>query len=94
MKTEEEVLNLNDPWQSFWYCFDNQKTANIKAHEKVIIDSKNIHYAYTFAADIENSNKELLFELVLESKDVDYIKAFYNYIDFDKTKYETLMLFI
>jgi hypothetical protein len=94
MNTEQEILDLKNPWESYYYCCDNEKTANINAHEKIIINSKSLQYCYWFARDIEKSNKQLLFKVVLKSGDLDYIKRFYNYINFDKSEFETLMLFI
>jgi hypothetical protein len=96
MNTEEEILKLKNSYSSYCYCIDNEETANIKAHEQIIIDSKNsdCDYCYYFARDIKNSNKELLFKALLQSGNFYYIKQFYKYINFDKTKYETLMLFI
>jgi hypothetical protein len=94
MKTEEEVLALNNPVYSYNYCIRNKNTANVKAHEKIIIDSKYLNYCIGFARNISNANKQLLSEVVLASGDLYYINLFYNYVDFDKTKYETLMLFI
>ncbi len=118
---EKEILALNEPEKSFWYCICN-RNADIKAHEKVILDSKNItycyefavhfpitnlklleqiiidsvdiNYCYYFAKTIKELNKQLLFEAVLSSGNLPWIKSFYKNIDFDKTKYETLMLFI
>jgi hypothetical protein len=92
--TEQEILNLNDPHQSFWYCYYINKDANINAHQDIIINSNSIHYCYLFAKDIKSSNKELLFEKLLKYKDLDYIKAFYDNVNFNKSKYETLLLFI
>jgi hypothetical protein len=122
MKTEQEILNLNSPAESYKYIYENPDKANIEKHEEVIINSKNIFYcyyfakyvpnanikkiekviidskdmdfSYWFARDIENSNKQELFKVTLESGNIDYIKRFYQNINFDKTKYETLMLFI
>jgi hypothetical protein len=120
--SEQEILALNDPDKSYLYCYFNKGTANIKAHQQIIIDSKNLHYCFLFAINFPNtnlklfeqiiinskhiyycyffaklvkeSNKQLLSEIVLASGNLDYIKKFYNEVDFDKTKYETLMLFI
>jgi hypothetical protein len=92
--TEEEVLKLNSVWESYSYCTQNQHTANVEAHEKIIIDSKRYTYYYWFARDIINSNKELLFKELLSSSDLLLIKTFYNTLCFDKSKYETLMLFL
>jgi hypothetical protein len=94
MKTEEEVLSLNDPYLSYFYCINNLDTANIKAHERIIIDSKHPYYCYWFALDIEHSNKQLLFEIILASGNLYFINFFYENVDFDKTKYENLMMFV
>jgi hypothetical protein len=121
---EQEILKLDSPRKSYWYCYYNKRTANIKAHEQIILYSKNIDITYClvfamhisgvdiqafeeviinsgdieacliFAKDIKGSNKQRLSEAVLASGNLDYIKAFYNNIDFDKTKYERLLLFI
>jgi hypothetical protein len=93
MNTEQEILQLNDAYHSFWYCYRN-KNANIKLHEKIIIDSKNPYYCYMFARYIKNSNKELISKAILLSQDLYYIKAFYDNINFNKSKYQTLMLFL
>ena len=92
--TEEDVLKSNSVWNSYSFCIQNQNTANVEAHEKIIIDSKRYGYYYWFARDIKNSNKELLFKELLSSADSYLIKRFYNTISFNKSKYEALMLFI
>jgi hypothetical protein len=122
LATEKEILNMNSAKESFWYCYTNSQTANIKAHEKIIIDSKdaefccafaryisceklkelqqivldsmNPYYCYLLALDLKGSDNQLLFEAVLKSKDMYWIQEFYQNIDFDKSKYENLMLFI
>jgi hypothetical protein len=123
MKTEEEqVLALNDPQQSYLYCWRNKSTANIELHEQIIINSRNIKYCrwfvedvsdknmdvveqivissrdphecHLFAVKVKNSNKQLLSDIVLSSGNLKYIKEFYKSVDFDKTRYETLLLFI
>jgi hypothetical protein len=94
MKTGQEILASKDAWASYWYCHFNKETANIKKHEEIIINSKNILCCYDFAKDIPGANKQLLSEIVLQSGDLHYIGLFYDNIDFDKTKYEALMVFI
>jgi|688.fasta_scaffold1047452_2 hypothetical protein len=119
---EQEILELNDPKKSYWYCHSNKNTANIKAHEQIILNSKNtryvcwfaesipgadinllqsviinsrnVYYCFRFALHVKDSNKQLLSEIVLALGDLEYIRNFYNNIDFDKSKYETLMLFL
>jgi hypothetical protein len=93
-KEEQKILELNDPNKSFWYCFNNQHIANIKAHQQVIINSNSRVECHWFAKHIKNSDKQLLSDIVLASGDLYYIKLFYHEIDFDKSKYERLMLFI
>jgi hypothetical protein len=94
MKTEEEILALNDPGESFFYCKHNQQTANIKAHQEIVIKSLDFHCCYKFATDIVYSDKQLLSEVILLSCDEFFIKNFYENVNFDKTRYETLLLFI
>jgi hypothetical protein len=94
MNLEESLLRLKDPKGCFYYCLAHADTANIEAHQKVILDSKNLYILIWFAKDIKNSNKQLLSEVVLASGDLFWIKRFYDEVDFDKSKYETLMLFL
>jgi hypothetical protein len=94
MIEEKDILTIKNPLLSYSYCFLYNETANIAEHEKIIIDSKNIMCCYDFAFYIKNSNKQKLFDAVLASGDLYWIELFYNQIHFDKTKYETLMLFI
>lgn len=75
-KEEQEILSLKDPEKSYYYCFYNKKTANIKEHEKIILESKDAWYAYLFARDIPNANIKELEKVVLESKNVHYAYFF------------------
>lgn len=96
-KTEQEILNIKDPRTSHWYCYyclNNKKAANIKEHEKIVLESKDAKYAYYFAKNIPEANKERLFTKVLELNDLYYICLFLKNIDFDKEKYKHLLLFI
>ena len=96
MKTEQEILDLNDPYKSWWYCSCHRDVTdiNISLHEQIIIKSKNARYCYLFARDVKQSNKQLLSKAVLLSGDLYFIKKFYEKIDFDKEKYKTLMMFL
>jgi|688.fasta_scaffold2425787_2 hypothetical protein len=98
MKTEQEILDLKNSYYSYKYCLRNQDAANIKAHQDIIIQNSiecGFHYyLFVFARDIMSSDKQLLSEIVLASGRLNFIKSFYKYIKFDKSKYETLMLFI
>ncbi len=90
--TEQDILNKKEPYESYSYCYFNQDTKNIKLHEEIV--SKDPQSCYYFAKDIKCSNKEYLFKEVLKSGNLHFIKLFYNEVDFDKSKFETLMLFI
>jgi hypothetical protein len=90
---EEECLKLKDFEYSFYFCKYN-KDANVEAHQQIIIDLKDLDFYYIFAKNIKGSNKQLLSEIVLASGNLPWIKEYYKHIDFDKTKYEALMLFI
>jgi hypothetical protein len=92
-KIEQKILELNDPEESYFYCLAND-SCNLKAHEKIIIESKDPEECYFFAKDIYGANKQLLSEIVLASGNLHLIKLFYNNINFDKSRYEKLMLFI
>lgn len=91
---EEDVLKLNDPGECYFYCKHNQLTANITAHQKIIINSKNFFCCYLFARDIKRADRQLLSEVILSSYDSILIKRYYKNIKFDKTRYEELILFI
>jgi|688.fasta_scaffold1107748_2 hypothetical protein len=90
---EKIIIDSKDPE----YCYGFARyisEENLKEIQNVIVNSKNAQYCYFFALDIEDSDKQLLSEVVLKSRDVYWIQEFYKHINFDKTKYETLMLFI
>jgi hypothetical protein len=94
IKAHEQII-INSNNLKFCYLFAKDiPEANINALEQVIINSKNLRFCFWFARDISGSNKQLLFEAVLASGNLHYIMRFYNEIDFDKYKYESLMLFI
>jgi hypothetical protein len=122
MNTEQEILELNSPTESYRYVYENPDKANIEKHEEVIINSKNIFYCYYFAKYVPNANIKKIEKVIIDSKDVDfcywfardipgsdkqslsevvltsgnffYIKSFYEHVEFDKSRYETLLLFI
>jgi len=56
--------------------------------------SKNGWNCFMFATNVENSNKEELFKVVLEYGDKGCINAFLKNIDFDKDKFKIYLLFI
>jgi len=68
MKTEQEILALSNPYESYSYCLNNKETANIKAHEKMIIDSKVLYYYLLFAMNIPGADIKTFEKLIIESK--------------------------
>ena len=80
MKTEQEVLKLNNLDKSLDYC-KNNKDANVKLHEDIIVNSKNALYAYYFALDIVGANIERLQEIVINSGNSCYIYNFAKYVE-------------
>jgi hypothetical protein len=71
MLTEQEILDLNNPCNCYYYCFYNKEIANIKAHEEIIINSKKEYFAYAFARSIPNCNINNLQQVVIDSNNVD-----------------------
>jgi hypothetical protein len=91
-KIEQEIFLENNPWESYHYCLDNQDTADIKAHEQIVIKTPSV--CYLFASHIKKADRQLLSEVVLTCGSLALIRRFYIDVDFDKSKYEALMLFI
>jgi hypothetical protein len=98
IKAHEKIMLRCEPStrnMQFFVLFATKiRCENSILFEKKIIDYGDAFYCYYFALNNLLSNKDLLFKKILESKNIDIIKRFYNEVDFDKTKYETLMLFI
>jgi len=66
---------------------------NIKENELIILGSKCPIYCYGFALHVTGANKQALSEVVLKSLNYHYINLFYNNIDFDKSRYDLMLLF-
>jgi hypothetical protein len=98
IKAHEKIMLRCEPSarnMQFFVLFATKiRCENSILFEKKIIDYGDAFYCYYFALNNLSSNKDLLFKKILESKNIDIIKRFYNEVDFDKTKYERLMLFI
>jgi len=100
IKDEDEdealVLLLNDLSECYFFCLTRQKF-NLKAHQKRMIkfcNYENSIYCYLFAQNIKGADVQLLSEAVLCSGNITYIKFFYDNLEFDKTRYKDLMLFL
>ena len=74
-KEEQEVLAKNDPRASYNYCLNN-KDANVRLHEDIIIKSNNVAYIYLFARDIKEAKVAKLEEAIIKTNDEYYIYAF------------------
>ena len=48
----------------------NVQGADIKAHEKVILDSKDLKWNYMFAKNVQGADIKTLGQIVLNSKDL------------------------
>ena len=53
-KEEQEILALNNPQECYRYCYDNKQIANIKAHQEIILSSKDAECCYFFAKNIKD----------------------------------------
>jgi len=91
-ENEAIVLANKDNYYSFYFA-RKVKGANIKAHEKIIIKNGSPGYCLFFADNIKGADKQALSEVVLKSLDKYYIRRFYQSIDFDKSKYDLMLLF-
>ena len=79
--TEEEqaVLKLNYAHESYNYC-KNNKDANVKLHEDIIVNNKDVVYACDFARYVVGANIERLQEVVINYGDSWHIYHFAYYI--------------
>ncbi len=64
---EEDILKLNNPFLSYWFA-GSIKGANIKALEKIVLESKDSEWCYRFSKEV-NISKHLQ-----EKKDINSIK--------------------
>lgn len=54
------------------------KGADVKAHEKAIIESKNLEWNYNFAKDVKGADVKAHGNVVIESKNLEWN---YNFLD-------------
>ena len=62
---EEKVLNLNNPELSYYFAA-NVPGCNLKAHEQIVRNSRNVQYIYLFA-DIKGADAKSLLNLIKEN---------------------------
>jgi len=70
------------------------KGINIKENEKIVLQSKKSHFCYIFARNVKDSNKEELFNIVLQSGNKYWINLFLETVKFNKEKFSDYLLFI
>lgn len=68
---ESKILKLNSVALSLFFA-KNVKGVDVKVHEKVIIDSKNLEYNYLFAKDVVEADIEAHGQVIINSQDVKY----------------------
>ena len=71
---EDEVINRNIAELSYWYA-SKVPTANIKRHEDVVVDYKDLVWIYSFLKGVKKANLKRLDNLIIESGD-----SYFNYI--------------
>ncbi len=64
---EEDILNIHDPELS--YFFADTIGGNVARHGKIVIESKNPEYNYSFAKFVSGADIKAHEQVVLESKD-------------------------
>lgn len=76
---ENLVLVLDDPQLNVWFV-TYVKGANFKAHEQVVIDSKNLEFNYDFAKE-KGADVKAHGRVVIESKDPQWNYNFAKYVE-------------
>ena len=91
-ENEKIVLECKTDW---CYHFAKEiKGADIKAHEKVILEIKEVQYSYCFAKCIPGANIEEHFKLILNSGDKYWLDRFIKYVNYKNTRVEEWLLYI
>lgn len=89
---EQKVLD----YKSSSYCYEfakNVPRANALKHQEIITLSNDHRLMYLFARDVKKSDKQALSEVILKSLNYHYINLFYKEINFDKSKYDLMLMF-
>ena len=68
--------------------------ADIKAHEQVILELKDLRYSFYFAKYISGANIEEHFKLILNSGDKNYLNRFIKDVNYKGTKVEEWLMYI
>lgn len=94
---EEIIIASKNSYCCYYFAINSDDyngfdDLNINALQQVLIENKSYKHIIAFARD-NKANKQLLSEVILQSLDQYWIEEFYNNIDFDKSRYELMMLF-
>ena len=91
-ENEKIVLKCKTIW---CYSFAaNIPGADIKAHEKVILESKDPEYSYYFAKYIPGANIEEHFKVILNSGNKVWLFSFIERVNYKGTKVEEWLFYI
>lgn len=95
---EDIIIKVNNAYYIYRFAFDikgfDVEWDNLNKLEDAIIKSNDAVYIYHFAKYLNNSDKDKLFKGLLELNNLYYINLFLTEIDFDKERYEDLLLFL
>ena len=91
-KNEKIVLKCKNGW--CYHFAHDIPGADIKAHEKVILELKDPRYSCYFAEDISGANIEEHFKVVFNSKDKYWLNRFIKELNYKNTKVEKWLLYI
>lgn len=74
LNMENDVINKNIPELSYYYA-SKVKGANIREHENIVADNKDLMWVYLFVKSVKGANIDRLSNIIIESGD-----AYYNYM--------------
>ena len=91
-ENEKIVLECKTDW--CYYFARDIKGADIKVHEKVILELKDPEYSYYFAQDISGANIEEHFKIILNSGDKHWLDLFIKTVSYKDTRVEEWLIYI
>ena len=91
-ENEQIVLECKTDW--CYYFARDIKGADIKAHEKVILELEYTKYSYYFARDVLGANIEEHFKVIYNSGNKYWLNFFIEEVNYKNTKVEEWLLYI
>ena len=91
-ENEQIVLECKTDW-----CYNfalNIPGADIKAHEQVILELKDLFYCFNFAKNIPGAKIEEHFKIILNSRDKFWLNRFIEYVNYKNTRVEEWLMYI